>query len=394
MFDKFSATSSNWDLNSDSLSLSIVVPVFNTRAYLRQALDSLVSAPLSQVEVIIVHDGGADGSLALAVDWVRHTPMRACVIDQANAGLSAARMAGLARARGRFVGFLDSDDLADVAVLAAMAEAGEGMACDVVLCRSVVLESNTFAVSRFYDAHIWDLIMGGRRFRRVTLDQEPRLLRLEPNANPRVIRRSFLHQVGLAFPEGLLFEDMAPHVHGLARAGHVGLLNETGYWYRVGRPGKITDERSARRFDAIHSVGLAIDAAAGLSREACANLALQAVRLLYWCAQNVTNADRARFLREAIGVVRRLEPETLRLARVAYSTDERERLLLGAFATGAHRVLYDMAGRRRPAPWPWLRLAMHPEGRTVVKLGLRALARPALGAARRIGGKLRGAAHA
>lgn len=368
--------------------LSIIVPVFNTRAYLLQALNSLVDNSGPDIEVIIVHDGGTDGSLELAVAWAEQAPVATRVIDQPNAGLSMARMAGLAEATGRFVSFLDSDDLADTAVLLAMVDAAERTRCDVVLCRSVVFDSATFAAAPFYDEPIWDLILQGRHFHRVTLEQEPRLLRLEPNTNPRIFRRSFVDRIALEFPPGLLFEDMAPHVRSLAAAGHIGLLNETGYWYRVGRPGKITDQRSAGRFDAIRSVALAIDAAAGLSEDARANLALQAVRLLYWCAQNVTNADRSRFVADSLATIGRFDRATLRRARITYSIDERERLLLGAFATGAHRVLCDLASRRRPALLPALRLAAHPEGRTAVKLGMRALLTPPARAARRVGGWL------
>jgi glycosyltransferase involved in cell wall biosynthesis len=82
---------------------SIVIPCFNQRQYLGEALASACSQP--DTEVILVDDGSTDGSATLAgcFPGVR-------LFQQANAGVAAARNAGLAAARGEFVLFLDADD--------------------------------------------------------------------------------------------------------------------------------------------------------------------------------------------------------------------------------------------------------------------------------------------
>lgn len=388
------AQSPSWQDTAPLLRLSVVVPVFRTERYLVHALNSLVPSDPGAIEVIVVHDGGDDGSLALADAWVRAAPVAACLIDQVNAGLSCARMAGMAVARAPFLGFLDSDDLADSEVLLAMVGHAERTGCDVVLCRSVLFDDADLHAEPFYDERIWELILDGHHFRRLTVAQEPRLVRLEPNANPRVIRRAFADRIGFGFPPGLLFEDLPAHVSSLGSAGHVGVLDAMGYWYRIGRPGKITNERSDRRFDALRSVNVAIDNAASLGPDARANMALQAVRLLFWCAQNVTNGSRGQFVAEAVATMRRLEPWVLRRARTAWTIDERERLLVGAFAAGAEAVLCDLASARRPRIGPALRLMLHPEGRTAVKMALRMIATPAISAGRRLGRMARGVAPA
>lgn len=82
---------------------SIVIPCFNQKQYLGEALASACSQP--DTEVILVDDGSIDGSATLAgcFPGVR-------LVQQANAGVAAARNAGLAAARGEFVLFLDADD--------------------------------------------------------------------------------------------------------------------------------------------------------------------------------------------------------------------------------------------------------------------------------------------
>ncbi len=88
---------------------SIVVPVYNVEPFLRQCLDSLICQTYDDKEIIIVDDGSTDGcaeicdEFASAYDGVS-------VIHQNNQGLSAARNAGMANARGEWIVFADSDD--------------------------------------------------------------------------------------------------------------------------------------------------------------------------------------------------------------------------------------------------------------------------------------------
>jgi hypothetical protein len=235
--------------------------------------------------------------------------------------------------------------------------------------------------------------MQGVPFRRLTLEQEPRLLRLEPNANTRVLRRGFVERAGIVFPPGLLFEDLPQHVRGLARAAAIGLFNETGYFYRIDRPGKITDERSARRFDILRSIALAREEAlaASVSDDAGANLTMQVVRMLQWCTHYITNADRPRFVAEAIALVAAWPPKWSERAFAARMGDDRELILLAAFLDGQSNVLRAMAVHRRPGFVSALRFAAAPHGAGVRRIGLRAAGRIAtapLRVARRAVGRL------
>jgi hypothetical protein len=345
-------------------------------------MDSVIPSELQQIEVIIIHDGGTDGALEVALRWIEEISIAALVVDQENSGLSAARMAGLEYATGLCVAFLDSDDIADAEVLLAMARDIEERDCDLVLARSAVLDGTTLGAAPFYDAWIWDDMMRGMPFRRVTLAQEPRLLRLEPNANTRVLRRSFVDRVGISFPTGRLYEDPPAHVQGIVHAAAIGLRNETLYLYRVNRAGKITDERSSRRFDAIATNREAIEIAAAthVTPEAGANLLIAAARMLFWCCQNVANADRLRFATEA-GAALRVAPDAWRTHATTRSVlDEREALILGALLNGDPRVIVPLSARRRPSVTAALRFAAtpygHPARRVIRRIVLNVLGGP------------------
>jgi len=340
------ATSQSWDSRTQAPALSIVVPVYNTEEFVLDTLNSLIATELEALEIIIVHDGGKDKALEICADWVKRTPAAACLIDQPNQGLSGARHSGIALATGEFLGFLDSDDVIDVEVLMRMVHDGRDRRLDIVMAGSVVLDHNTLSVSPFYDHHLWDELTQKHEFRRVNPSAEPRVFRLEPNTNTRIIRRTFFLESGLKFPSGRLFEDLPVHVKSLLRAQQVGLRKETLYFYRVNRFGKITNERSKKRFDAIHNAGETIKAslAAQASPWAGAEILRGTMRLVFWCAENVTNAHRLEFCAQAVKALS-AAPDAWFATALAVALDKRERMLLSAFWHGDPEILACIASK-------------------------------------------------
>lgn len=100
--------------------VSIIMPCFNAEHHLPASIGSVIAQTVSDWELIAVDDGSQDGTLA----WLRlNKERRLEVLSQENRGVSAARNAGLAIARGKFVAFLDSDDTWSPDFLARMLEA-------------------------------------------------------------------------------------------------------------------------------------------------------------------------------------------------------------------------------------------------------------------------------
>lgn len=86
--------------------VSVVIPVYNGERFLRESLESVFAQSFLDYEIVCVDDGSTDGSCAL----LKQYGARLRVIQQVNAGQSAARNAGVEIAAGRFVAFLDQDD--------------------------------------------------------------------------------------------------------------------------------------------------------------------------------------------------------------------------------------------------------------------------------------------
>ncbi len=89
--------------------LSIIVPVYNKEQYLNESIKSILNQTFTDFELILVNDGSTDSSLAICRNY-QELDNRVHVIDQPNAGVSAARNTGIAFSTGTFIGFIDSDD--------------------------------------------------------------------------------------------------------------------------------------------------------------------------------------------------------------------------------------------------------------------------------------------
>ena len=90
--------------------ISIIVPVYNTQAYLSECLDSLLAQDFQDWEAICLNDGSTDDSLKILEKYSKKDP-RFHVISTPNGGLSVARNIALKHAEGEWITFVDSDDM-------------------------------------------------------------------------------------------------------------------------------------------------------------------------------------------------------------------------------------------------------------------------------------------
>lgn len=111
--------------------ISVIVPVYNTEAYLPRCLESILGQTCRDLQVICVNDGSTDGSGAILEDF-RRRDNRVEVVCRRNSGLSASRNAGLELARGEYVMFVDADDWLDGHACADALEAVRRHDADIV----------------------------------------------------------------------------------------------------------------------------------------------------------------------------------------------------------------------------------------------------------------------
>lgn len=120
-------------MNSSIPTLSIIVPVYNSENHLDTCLQSIINQTYTDFEVILVNDGSTDQSGKICDNYALYDP-RIIVIHQANAGPGSARNAGIDRAKGRYLGFVDSDDFVDEIMFEAMINHAIEQQADIVQC--------------------------------------------------------------------------------------------------------------------------------------------------------------------------------------------------------------------------------------------------------------------
>ncbi|WDZ85078.1 glycosyltransferase family 2 protein [Micromonospora cathayae] len=239
--------------------LSVVVPVHGVEAYLTTCLDSILAEPTDDVEVVAVDDASPDGCGAILDRYAAHEPRLRVVHLSANAGLGGARNAGLDRATGEYVWFVDGDDWLPPGALAAVRDRLAATRPDVLLIdHAEVFPGNRVVPRPSADA------LGGQPTP-LRLADAPQLLRLAQSACTRIVRRGLLAETGLRFRGGW-YEDVAYSHPLLMAADRIDVLERVCYHYRQQPQGRITVTRSDRHFevfDQYAAVFAAVDAAAG-----------------------------------------------------------------------------------------------------------------------------------
>ncbi len=168
--------------------ISVIVPVYEVEAYLERCVDSLLSQSMRNIEIILIDDGSPDACGEICDRYAAHDP-RVRVIHQENAGLSAARNAGLELARGEWIMFVDSDDWVEPDFCRLPYEAALAHGADLVI----------FGYINILKKHIEEGALG--REESVTY-----VVKKNIAVWNKLYHRSLFHEI--RFPEGYVYEDI------------------------------------------------------------------------------------------------------------------------------------------------------------------------------------------
>lgn len=113
--------------------VSIVVPCYNAERTIESCLDSLLSQSFQGLEIICVNDGSKDKTADI-LDSYRLRYPEVVVVNQENSGAWSARLSGIQKAKGDYIMFLDSDDVAVPGFIVKMYELASSINCDLAVC--------------------------------------------------------------------------------------------------------------------------------------------------------------------------------------------------------------------------------------------------------------------
>lgn len=219
--------------------VSVIVAVYNIEEYLPRCIDSILAQTYRKLEIILVDDGSLDGSGDICDDYAGKDE-RIMVIHKENGGLSDARNAGLDRASGEYIGFVDGDDWIDADMYRAMYCACEREKAQVAACRykqitkSGVIDAsagNSVSLSKADALEVY--ICGDDRY-------------LIYNS---VWSKLFAKELiaGMRFPVGKNSEDIMFTTKAFCKMERLVYLDKAYYNYVLDREGSIMNEKAGER---------------------------------------------------------------------------------------------------------------------------------------------------
>jgi len=203
-----------------NIKISVIIPVYNREKSLRKCLDSVIKQTYENLEIILVDDGSQDNSGAICDDYAI-MDKRFRVIHQPNAGVAAARNAGLAMATGDYIGWVDSDDWIEPGMYKCMLDNALEFEADIVVCSHLEQYENRSIFKGWQQREI--------------LDTEQALgLLLQDDIIKNYLWDKLWHRElfdDVRFPDVTIFEDMAVMYKLFVQAKKVVCLPNQGYNY-------------------------------------------------------------------------------------------------------------------------------------------------------------------
>jgi len=211
--------------------ISVIVPVYNGEKYIGQCLENLLCQTYKNLEIIVINDGSTDNSAQIAANY----PVK--IINQKNAGLSAARNAGIDCATGEYIHFFDVDDLINLEfyekMIEAIAQTNADIACGGVF-NELASHRTEFFTNRLLLTTVEDKIAVTKVGRYGYVWRY-------------LFKKSFLEEISLKFEVGVLVEDLYFSLTAVYFAKKVVTVPDAVYYYKKRENSIMTTKQLAHR---------------------------------------------------------------------------------------------------------------------------------------------------
>ena len=208
--------------------ISVIVPVYNMaeNGNLRYCLDSLVGQTLESLEIIAVDDASTDDSFRIVKEYEAKYPGRVVAIaSPENRRQGGARNLGLKAAKGRYIGFMDSDDWADPSMFEKMLNKALETGADVVGTNMCRVYEHTMVKTGTEECN--DISQVGE-----ITDESVKALLLHPGpVVTKLYARDIFFEPEFKFPEKMAYEDNAVFADLIMRYHRFEIVPEALYYY-------------------------------------------------------------------------------------------------------------------------------------------------------------------
>jgi glycosyltransferase involved in cell wall biosynthesis len=231
-----------------SILISVIVPVYNSEKTIRKCVESIINQTYKNLEIILVDDYSTDNSV---VEISKIKDSRIKIIKQSqNSGVGASRNIGLKNAKGRYIGFVDSDDFI-------ASDFYEVLLNNALLTNADIVETDV----NFLSASGKILKSSKKNVVLETFQKKIKFLELSPCWN-KLYKASLIHKHNLIFQESLnIGEDILFVIKAIYLSGILSYTNNTAYNYTYNQNSltKNSLNNEKRAFERNIALKLAID---------------------------------------------------------------------------------------------------------------------------------------
>lgn len=200
--------------------VTIIIPMYNAASYIEECLNSCLELQGEDVEIIVIDDGSTDGSDKIVKEYTGKVQY----IRQDNLGGAVARNVGIERASGKYLFFLDADDIVCAGVLKTMLKKIQKDKCDICIGNYALIDE------------------GGKKIRNEnTFDGEKKLLRkdlsslfvIDPNPSTKLYVREIVKTNNIRFGNVKMAQDLDFFLKYLSCCNSAEVINKCVYKYRI-----------------------------------------------------------------------------------------------------------------------------------------------------------------
>lgn len=208
----------------DFIKVSIIVPIYNVENYLEECIDSLINQSLSGLQIILIDDGSPDSSGIIA-DKYSEKYENVEVYHIPNGGLGHARNYGIQYVKGKYVAFVDSDDIMVPDAYELMYKKAEKNDSDIVVCSAKRFNSKKSYSSFLHRNFIEEDV------EKTSIRENPKLV-FDACAWNKLFNLEFYVKNDIKFPEKRYYEDFPASLKAHTLATSVSIIGKPLYLWR------------------------------------------------------------------------------------------------------------------------------------------------------------------
>ncbi|MCI7766516.1 MAG: glycosyltransferase [Oscillospiraceae bacterium] len=234
--------------------ISVIVPVYKVEKYLRKCIESIIGQKYTNLEIILADDGSPDSSGKICDEYAKRDN-RIIVIHKENGGVGSARNAGIDRAAGEYIAFVDGDDHVSELYISRLYEILEESGASLSVCNSLIEKNGRHSVHYPYK-------MDGIFSSELLIEK---ILNFEMGCGVvgKLFKRTALN--GVRFSEFTIAEDLLFLFRVLERNENVAVCSDCLYYYVMNPSSAINSSFKYSKYESLKVYDIILEAAKGKS---------------------------------------------------------------------------------------------------------------------------------